>query len=239
MIGRRWFGAAVFAALLIAVPATAAGAHPGNGHALGRNPAHHPGTHGRQHESRHGSMQGSQPDSGPSRHGKHRAGTIDTGRVSGRNLRPALVAGNGNGWHHGARMHAAAVDQPSPEHRPVRGHPPVLIGHRKPLPAGSPGPISQPTGTRGPAGPLGQTGSSGHPSSPGHPASHQGHPGTPSGQPGTPSGRPGGKPSSEPVADLLHRLGAPPLTLLPLLVISTLALCVAGLVGLARYRNEN
>jgi hypothetical protein len=202
-----------------------AGAHGRHAGAHGR----HAGAHGRH--SRDGTLQGSQPAAVLTPHGKRRSGTITTRKHEhARNLQPALAARNGNGRHRGALMHAAPLTRPT-----SGGSSGGTPGRRgTPTPSAGSGPAA--TGVQGPGTPP----AGGRPANrPTHPGSNS-HPGSQPGPSGKPSGRPGGtKPAPESAAELLQRLVPPPLTLLPLIVISMLALCVAGLVGLARYRNNS
>lgn len=261
MTGRRWISAAAFAVFALAVPAAIAGAtprnsHPAHGHSAHGHSAHshsahshsvqrhsvhghaaHGGKH--SHTAKHG-LRSNVTRAPHAIHGKHRSGVLSTGGKvgSGRNLQPALAARNGNGKHIGALMHAVVSPLPGSGGTPGQQPSPEPSTQPAPLPSGSPAPATQPPGS---PEPFSQPPSG---SSTGQPRSGSGVPsgpaGSPTGQPGNPTPRSGGgKPGPEPAAELLHRLDGPPLTLIPMIIVGGLALGVGGLVGLARYRNQN
>jgi hypothetical protein len=222
---------------MLLAPTGWAFAHPGHGH--GHAKVHH--RHAQQHKW----------------HGNHGHGHPDGSRDDGDN-QPAVSgqtdasgtpnkASVRNAGHHGRGYGHA-------DRAALASHPGRALGLFKhasgPIPHvvhrhhSSPPTLRPPPSTAPPSTPVGNA--------PDQPARHQPvrhHPAPPTGQPGQPQTGPGGQqhttqpppvgkhhdaPST--LAQLLLRSNTERFTALPLLIVSVLALCVGGLVHLARHR---
>ncbi|MDT4918597.1 MAG: hypothetical protein QOH89_3297 [Pseudonocardiales bacterium] len=228
MAHRRWLTlAASAAALVLLAPGGSAAADPGK--AI-RQP------HG--HSSRHAHGHG---------HGSGRAHTTNRGPAPGGaldpNVRPAYRSSEPA--HRATRYRAAAKRHPSHlrgRHPDLGSHPGKALGLFKHAGRPGTGPGHHPGNTRPPAPPVAHPAQTPLQHRPARPAAHHhpdgsGTPGT-AHHPGSPATRP---PPPDPaqahsLARLLLQSKQMQFTALPLLIVAVLALCIGGLIRLARHR---